>query len=565
MNQILVSVLVPVYNVEKYLPACLDSILAQTLYQIEIICVNDGSTDSSLSILQEYEKKDSRIRVLSQENHGLGSARNAGINAAKGKYIGFVDSDDTIEPEMYEKMYLAAKKEQADLVMCGANIYPLIPEPDQWLINTLSPHDAVYHEYLPGLLFSKEETTNFIWRTLVRRDIIEQNHIRLDEDISLGEDKLFLTKVMPLSRNITVLSAKLYNYRWYREGSLMNTLAYHQVQKKLECHLRLIDRIANLVADRNIADEKKEFVQFAIPFIYGDFIYQTEGTKIKVASQIRDSMIKGGLYACKNDLPEWLLSDFEYMISFAGMASETPLLSLILYLDNQTDTEPYLTAVLPFLAHRNLECLVINNGAGDYDAIHRLVNQYPCVRLYNTPKKIAGIQGLNVALHLAAGKYIWFAGPRNSLPSIQAVDDWLSKAVEDDSDICIQVTAGTESTIGGPDLSQVLIAHDFVHSNELSFPLAGVLSVMQFVSQLLDNAKNISTYRQCIPTKKFFDSRWTSEMECMDTLDALNALNLSDPQERGIFLSALHQRRLIDYLYRALCNSELKSTDGILI
>lgn len=115
----LVSVIVPVYNTEKYLARCLDSILAQTLKDIEIICVDDGSTDSSPDILREYAAKDERICLIHKENGGLVSARKAGVQAASGQYIGYVDSDDWIEPVMYEKLYGYAAREQADLVSSG--------------------------------------------------------------------------------------------------------------------------------------------------------------------------------------------------------------------------------------------------------------------------------------------------------------------------------------------------------------------------------------------------------------------------------------------------------------
>ncbi len=109
-NQPKISIIVPVYNTEKYLTTCLDSLINQTLKDIEIICVNDGSTDDSLKILKEYARKDSRIKILSKENEGLSAARNDGLRAASGDYIGFVDSDDWIDLDFYEKLYTAAAK-----------------------------------------------------------------------------------------------------------------------------------------------------------------------------------------------------------------------------------------------------------------------------------------------------------------------------------------------------------------------------------------------------------------------------------------------------------------------
>ncbi len=115
----LLSVIIPVYNTEKYLPKCLDSIMNQTMQDMEILCVDDGSTDSSLSILQSYADRDSRIRVIQKENGGLVSARKAGVEAAAGRFIGYVDSDDWIEPVMYERLCDQAVRYQADMVSSG--------------------------------------------------------------------------------------------------------------------------------------------------------------------------------------------------------------------------------------------------------------------------------------------------------------------------------------------------------------------------------------------------------------------------------------------------------------
>ncbi len=119
----LISVIVPVYNVEKYLRRCVDSILAQTYTNLEIILVDDGSPDNCGKICDEYAKKDSRIKVIHQKNGGLSAARNAGLDIATGDYIGFVDSDDYISPEMYEKLLNILKESNSDLSVCGMDYY----------------------------------------------------------------------------------------------------------------------------------------------------------------------------------------------------------------------------------------------------------------------------------------------------------------------------------------------------------------------------------------------------------------------------------------------------------
>ena len=111
-----ISVLIPIYNVEKYLRECLESLVNQTFQDIEFICINDGSTDSSLKILEEYAQKDSRIKIINKENSGYGASMNMGLDAASGEYIGIVESDDFVSSNMFEDLYNLAEKNNADIV-----------------------------------------------------------------------------------------------------------------------------------------------------------------------------------------------------------------------------------------------------------------------------------------------------------------------------------------------------------------------------------------------------------------------------------------------------------------
>lgn len=118
-----VSVILPVYNGEKYLKQCLDSICSQTLKEIEILCVDDGSTDHTAEILADYAKKDERIRVIHQANAGAGAARNNGLRQASGEYLSFLDADDFFEPDMLERAYAKAKEEDAQIVVFASDQY----------------------------------------------------------------------------------------------------------------------------------------------------------------------------------------------------------------------------------------------------------------------------------------------------------------------------------------------------------------------------------------------------------------------------------------------------------
>jgi glycosyltransferase involved in cell wall biosynthesis len=162
-----VSVVVPVYNVEKYLEECLDSIIAQTLQDIEIICVNDGSTDRSAEILDRYAQKDPRITVITQTNQGPSKARNIGIAQTKGEYIGFVDSDDIIAADFLEKLYIAAKKYDADVAMTNIRRYSI----KHYKLKIKK--EDVYIDAQAKINAAEIPHSNYIWNKIYRKSALK--------------------------------------------------------------------------------------------------------------------------------------------------------------------------------------------------------------------------------------------------------------------------------------------------------------------------------------------------------------------------------------------------------
>ena len=173
-----VSVIIPVYNTERYLRQCLDSVVNQTLRDIEIICVDDGSTDGSLEILREYQAKDERIKILSQEKSNAGNARNLGLSIAEGEYLSFLDSDDFFELTMLEHMFACAKSGNVDIVVCEMKVY----YEDTGDAVSVSWH--IKKEYLPAKTFFsfKDIKRNsflciisYAWDKLIRRKLVTEN------------------------------------------------------------------------------------------------------------------------------------------------------------------------------------------------------------------------------------------------------------------------------------------------------------------------------------------------------------------------------------------------------
>ena len=191
-----ISVIIPVYNVEQYLKQCLDSVINQSMKNLEIILVNDGSTDCSGDICDKYAQKDSRITVIHKENQGLAAARQTGLDAAHGEYIGFIDSDDWLEPEMYEEMYRAAKSEDVDIVFC--NVYRNEDKKEQaYFASGYYNHEQMVKTIFPRLLagFTSEGEENTIrwcnWLRIYKKKMIDSHNIRFDSRFRRCQDLPF--------------------------------------------------------------------------------------------------------------------------------------------------------------------------------------------------------------------------------------------------------------------------------------------------------------------------------------------------------------------------------------
>lgn len=174
-----VSVIIPIYNVEKYLRQCLDSVINQTLRDIEIICVNDGSTDSSLSILEEYKAKDARIKIIDKKNSGYGDSMNRGIDGSTGEYLGIVEPDDYIKLDMYETLYKIAEEKNLDIIKADFYRFKGEGKSIQLDYNQLCPDKSYYNKVVCP---AKDQKTFFFimntWSGIYKRSFIEKYHIR---------------------------------------------------------------------------------------------------------------------------------------------------------------------------------------------------------------------------------------------------------------------------------------------------------------------------------------------------------------------------------------------------
>lgn len=206
----LVSIVVPVYNAEKFLSKAIESVLEQTYSEFELILVNDGSKDNSLAVCDKYAKVDSRIRVVSQENKGAGAARNVGIAQARGKYLMFLDADDTYEPEMVHELLSTIEQTGSDMVVCGYNSI----DENESNIQLAEIGKKLYgQDVFDSVKYLCEKRVfNSLWNKIFLTEIVHGYGLKIDESLIVGEDFRFVLEYVDKCQSISFVGRPLYNY-----------------------------------------------------------------------------------------------------------------------------------------------------------------------------------------------------------------------------------------------------------------------------------------------------------------------------------------------------------------
>lgn len=259
-----VSVILPVYNVEQYLNQCMDSIVGQTLKDIEIICVDDGSTDRSLEILKKYESKDDRVKIICQQNAGAGAARNNGLKIATGEYLSFLDSDDFFELDMLEKTYNKAKATKAEILVFRSDQYredldKIVPV--SWTLRekTLPPYRPMNHRTFTDNVF--KVFVGWAWDKLFDREFVLKYELQYQEQRT-SNDMLFVFTALVLAKRIEILDEPLAHQRRNNPNSLSNTR-----EKSWQCfHEALVALKNNLDKFDLYYELEQDYINYALHF-----------------------------------------------------------------------------------------------------------------------------------------------------------------------------------------------------------------------------------------------------------------------------------------------------------
>lgn len=266
-HQPLVSVIVPVYNVEDYIEECLDSIIQQSYSNLEIIAIDDGSTDHSHQKVRLYTK-DERVQLIEQANQGLSGARNTGLKAATGKYVLFVDSDDYIEQTTIEELVAQIEAHQVDLIRFNGKAFL-----DEMNTPIEQNHYDFSHRLEEGKVYkadsyeaNRRTFVSPVYLYIIRRNVLEKHKITFYEQI-LHEDELFTTQVF-LAINSMMYQNKFYYHRRYRENSIMTDQNPKRLKKTLDSYNRIYKELEKLYAQNNFAKEQKKLIKRQMLSIY---------------------------------------------------------------------------------------------------------------------------------------------------------------------------------------------------------------------------------------------------------------------------------------------------------
>ena len=320
-----VSIIVPVYNTGDYLEECLDSLVSQTLSDIEIICIDDGSSDASPAILDSYASRDPRFRVIHQENSGVSSSRNKGLDMASGEFILFVDSDDYIETYSCERLVAVADEDQADIVVFGGLTFPTVA----WSDESMATRRATYKHDSIKALFSERGSYPLMCNKLYRRKLIDRGNLRFNSELSLGEDHAFQFMAFPLAQVVSYSPDMLYHYRCEREGSAISTFCNDRLVK-LRKHLAVVAYVLGEWDRVGISrDHGHELLMWSASFLFNDFKYLSYSDRLDFAHMYRRLLEDKHLLSSSPSLTSGERELVDYMIGSYGDVEE-PLLSIII-------------------------------------------------------------------------------------------------------------------------------------------------------------------------------------------------------------------------------------------
>lgn len=415
----MLSVIIPVYNVENYLNECLDSVTSQTLEDMEIICIDDGSTDNSPYILKKYSKKDKRIKIITKENGGQATARNLGIKEAQGEYIAFVDSDDFIEPTMFEKLYTKAKDNNLDIAMCKIATYDN---------QTKEIKDNVWY-YMLGVfrdfekdIFNHKDTKEFTchiavtpYNKIYKTTLLKENNIIFPEGLIFEDEKFFYDTYLRAKR-VSIVDEFLYYYRINRKGSTVDTIKDNDfsdiipISKLIRETFKETDNYEDykiLLSNRFIHLQLARFTQTSQKYKENFFnLLKSDLEEVLADRTIYDNLESDVKLRVDKIINSESLNEFEKL-------DEDKVFSVVMACYNaENHLDETINSLLGqnFSFGSNIQLILVDDGSTDKTAeiCLKYQNQYPDNIIYLHQENQGQGAARNLGLKYVKGKYINF-------------------------------------------------------------------------------------------------------------------------------------------------------------
>ena len=531
-----VSVIIPVYNVEQYLRECLNSVIKQTLKEIEIICVDDGSTDNSLSILKEYAEKDHRITIITQKNLHAGVARNAGLAVAKGEYVSFLDSDDFFELNMLEEMYKKATKYKSDITICHVKMYEMNNET---ITNCLwGLHDDIVgkKDHFKTRDFADkifQFNQGWVWDKIYKRQFVKQKQLFF-QNTRTSNDLLFCFLAFALSTKISIVEDYLLTHRLHRVNSLENS---REKSYKSICYAVLaVKRFLEKYNVYNIY--KQSFVNYVI----GNFIWNYNTLKEPYKTYLLD-YVKDTYSNLLNDCKKFYNIENYKKFSSLVRTNSVPESYVkdsipIFFATNKAYVKPLCTAINSLIAHAN-ECnkysLFIFHTELQYNDIalieHRQTNNVR-IKCINVSRYIDAAFSYTCA-HYSREMYYRII-IANMFPEID-------KAVYLDCDIVLQKDVGELYNI-------------YIENYVIGAVINPVVNSKDYIEKLgIDYKKYFNSGVLLINLKKFRDDAIMEQ--CVSLASKLNNLKFPDQDILNIVLNGKVKFLDVSWNYQWLFNT----------
>lgn len=436
-----ISVIVPVYNNMQYLHECLDSIINQSLKEIEIICVNDGSTDESLQILLKYAEKDERVKVIDKENAGYGHSMNIGTDMASGDYIGIVESDDYIEHNMYETLYDAAVKNEADVVKSNFNRFVGTPDQRKFFFNKIAYKDSNYGTLIDPS--TRPDVFDFVmntWSGIYRREFLMKNMIRYNESPGASfQDNGFFFQTTMYTHRFYLVNQTFYNNRRDNENSSVMSTG------KINCMKEEYDRIDRIIKER--PDLYKNYIGISLHKRFQNYRFTYERiAEEKKLDYIIEVSKEYSRYS-ENELDKTLFSKVELEhLKFIlddpigyhqSMYSSDVSISVITPAYNEEkNIEQCIDSVISQKL-KNIELLIIDDGSTDktVSIIKSYQTKYTNIKLLQQNHKGAG-PARNMGIEQASGKYLAFMDADDLYPDNSVLLNLFTIAINNKAQIC---------------------------------------------------------------------------------------------------------------------------------